>query len=252
MKKSKAFRFHSIKFHVKTIMFVIICFLCFQNLRLTILVKENIKSRNSEHEFIKNSIFPESSMPDHEWWQLLWPDPKAVILSLGVEPNMVSLDLCCGYGHFTIPLAQSSLKIYALELDDKLLEKARKETLQKNIKNCIWIQGDAMNVDNLISEKVDFILLANTFHGVMDKKALGKNMYSILKPKGKLAILNWKKKPREETTLLGIPTGPESEVRMSSLEVDEILRPLGFALHKIIDFPPYHYGIVFTKETAID
>jgi SAM-dependent methyltransferase len=195
----------------------------------------------------RNSMFPSTSMPDNNWWKELWPDPKSVVTSLGVESGMVCIDLCCGDGYFTAPLAQSSFKTYGLELDGDLLEKARKEAEYQNIKNCFWIQGDAMKIDKLVSEKVDFILLANTFHGVPDKETLGKSMFLSLKSQGILAVVNWHKIQREKTTVLGLPRGPESEIRMYPSEVGEILTPLGFNLHKIIEFSPYHYGSVFTK-----
>lgn len=67
--------------------------------------QQDFCTKEENHKFTKNIIFPDTSLPDHEWWQLLWPDPKSVILSLGVNSSMVSIDLCCGYGHFTAPLA---------------------------------------------------------------------------------------------------------------------------------------------------
>jgi len=192
-------------------------------------------------------MFASSSMPDQEWWHALWPDPKAVVLSLGIQPNMVSLDLCCGDGYFTAPLAQSSLRTYGLELDEELLEKAQKEAKGQNIRNCKWIQGDAMNIAASLPEKVDFVLLANTFHGVPHKETLGKRIYSILKPKGQLVIVNWHKRKQDETTVLSRPRGPKTEMRMTPLEAEDILVPLGFTLHKIMELPLYHYAIVFIK-----
>jgi len=154
-------------------------------------------SEVSEHKLSKNMVFLASSMPDNDWWQALWHDPKGVVLSLGVESSMVALDLCCGDGYFTAPLAQATLKTYGLELDGELLEKACKEAERLDIKNCLWIQGDAMEIDKLVPEKVDFILLANTFHGIPDKETLGKSMLSTLKPGGELAVVNWhKRQPR--------------------------------------------------------
>jgi SAM-dependent methyltransferase len=204
-------------------------------------------SDSSEHKLIKHIMFPGTSMPELKWWEALWPDPKGVIISFGIEPNMVVIDLCCGYGHFTPFLAQSSLRTYGVELDGKLLEKARMKSEHQDIKNCLWIEGDAMELEKLIPEKVDFILLASTFHGIPDKEALGKSMFSVLKPQGRLAVVNWHKKLQEETPLFGHATGPKSEMRMAPSEVDDILRPLGFTLSRVIELPPYHYGAIFTK-----
>ncbi|WP_315975695.1 class I SAM-dependent methyltransferase [Phyllobacterium sp. A18/5-2] len=61
--------------------------------------------------------FPASSMPDRDWWTMLWPDPLDVVQNLGVTPKISVLDLCCGDGYFTAPLAKLvGGNVYALDL----------------------------------------------------------------------------------------------------------------------------------------
>jgi SAM-dependent methyltransferase len=240
--------YHTNILTIKTTLFIIISFFSCQSTGFAMDSTDESKIfGNSEQKITKNMLFSGTSMPELYWWKALWPDPKNVVLSLGIEPSMVVIDLCCGYGYFTPILAQSCLKIYGLELDGELLEKARRKAEHQNIKNCFWIQGDAMELNKLILEKVDFILLANTFHGVQNKEALGKSMFSALKPQGKLVVVNWHKREKEETTLFGFPTGPQSEMRIAPSEVQDILCPLGFTFNTVIELPPYHYGVVFTK-----
>ena len=194
-----------------------------------------------------NPMFPATSMPDSDWWHTLWPDPKNVILSLGVKEGARTIDLCCGDGYFTFPLAEVSSKVYGIDLVPELLEQAKNEGENREITNCQWIQGDAMKLSEFVSEPIDFVLIANTFHGIPDKEAMGKSIFSILKPEGELAIINWYKKPREETTVLNLPRGPKSEMRMSPEEVEEVLLPAGFILKSLVELPPYHYGAIFKK-----
>lgn len=202
-------------------------------------------------EITQNSMFPATSMPDSDWWHALWPNPKNVILSLGVKKEAIAIDLCCGDGYFTFPLAEISSKVYGIELVSELLEQAKREGEIRKLINCIWIQGDVMKLSELVPESVDFILIANTFHGIPDKEAICKSIFSILKPNGELAIINWHKKPREETIVLELPRGPKSEMRMSPEEVEKILLPAGFLLKSIIELPPYHYGAIFRKAEEI-
>lgn len=193
-----------------------------------------------------NPMFPATSMPDSDWWHTLWPDPKNTILSLGVKKEAIAVDLCCGDGYFTFPLAEISSKVYGIELDADLLEQAKKEAGTK-ITNCLWIHGDAMKLSELVPEPIDFVLLANTFHGIPDKEAIGKSIVSIVRPDGELAIINWHNKPREETIVLGLPRGPKSEMRMSPEEIEKVLYPSGLVLKSVIELPPYHYGALFKK-----
>ncbi|HHB12481.1 MAG TPA: hypothetical protein ENK62_04715 [Chromatiales bacterium] len=42
--------------------------------------------------------------------------------------------------------------------------------------------------------------MANTFHGVPDKTGLARAVHTALKPLGRFAIVNWYRRPRENTT----------------------------------------------------
>src|ERR1700747_1716081 len=70
-------------------------------------------------------FFPATTMPDADWWQVLWPDPAKVLIAMGVEPGMVVCDLCCGDGLFTDPLARIAARVYAIDIDPDLLERSR-------------------------------------------------------------------------------------------------------------------------------
>ena len=54
----------------------------------------------------ERDFFPATLMPDHDWWAALWPDPEATLRAIGVRPGMTVIDLCCGDGYFTAPLAK--------------------------------------------------------------------------------------------------------------------------------------------------
>ena len=54
-------------------------------------------------------LFPATLMPDSDWWHALWPNPDAVLRNVGIKPGKRVVDLCCGDGHFTRPMCESSL-----------------------------------------------------------------------------------------------------------------------------------------------
>lgn len=72
-----------------------------------------------------SGFFPATAMPDPDWWEALWPDPAQVLSSLGIEPDMEVVDLCCGDGLFTAPLARMTRHVIAVDLDPAMLDKAR-------------------------------------------------------------------------------------------------------------------------------
>src|ERR1700752_2652561 len=62
-------------------------------------------------------FFPATTMPDADWWQVLWPHPEEALVEMGVRPGMVAGDLCCGDGLFTAPLACIADRVYAIDID---------------------------------------------------------------------------------------------------------------------------------------
>lgn len=199
-----------------------------------------------------SEYFPATAMPDTEWWSALWPDPRSVLQDLGLTSGLSVVDLCCGDGHFTVPLAHlvgPGGRIIALDMDIDMLQAARDRMQSQGpdfaADMCCWTEGDACHIDEKTGEGVDVVLMANTFHGVPDKVALAEAVRRALKPRGRFILVNWHALPREQTQVLGQPRGPKSDMRLSPDQICRILEPAGFEPEKIIDLPPWHHGTVF-------
>ncbi len=191
--------------------------------------------------------FPATAMPDRAWWSVLWPEPEKLLIKLGIGADMSVLDLCCGDGYFTGPLSKMVQgNVYALDLDAAMLDKAKEEVAACGGRVAAWLEGDAMAMATLLPEKVDYILIANTFHGVPDKPALVRCAAAALNPGGRFTIVNWHRIEREKTPVSGEPRGPKTEMRMTPDEVQALIEPAGFTLNEVVDLPPYHYGAVFS------
>ncbi|KFC73389.1 Methyltransferase domain family protein [Bosea sp. LC85] len=201
-----------------------------------------------------SEIFPATSMPDRDWWAVLWPSPGDVLRKIGIRPEMTVLDLCCGDGYFTAPLARLvDGRVHALDLDPAMIELAKAEVVRNAASVLQWLCADAREIATLLHERVDYVLMANTFHGVPDQPGLVRAMRAVLRPHGLVGIVNWHRHPREQTTVLGQPRGPQSETRMSPEAVRDVVEPAGFRCVRIVDLPPFHYGVVFeTLPDALD
>jgi len=196
----------------------------------------------------QEKLFPATAMPDNAWWSALWPDPDGIVRKLGIEAGMTVVDLCCGDGYFTAPLAALvSGKVYALDVDQAMLDQARSEVKRCGGSVTKWLCADARDIAELVPHEIDFVLIANTFHGVPDKRALAESVVRVLKPRGCLAIVNWYPLPRERTTVLDEPRGPKTTMRMSPDEVRKVVEPAGLQFADLIELPPYHYGAIFRK-----
>ena len=188
-------------------------------------------------------LFPTTAMPDRAWWHELWPDPDKVIHLLGIASKDVVLDVGCGDGYFTAAIARHARKVIGLDLDPDLLATARSSC--EHLGNCDWLLGDAMQLPQLVSVKVDYVLIANTFHGAPDKTGLAREVAAVSKHGARLAVVNWHARPREQTTVLGKPRGPATELRMTPADVQRVIEPAGFQVNQVIELPPYHYAEIF-------
>ena len=128
-------------------------------------------------------FFPATAMPDPDWWEALWPRPGEVLAELCLQPHMEVVDLCCGDGLFTAPLARMVQHVVAIDLDRRMLDLAQAKVAAAGAENCEFIECDAYDVAALVS-RVDFVLMANTFHGVPEKERLARAVAAILRPGG--------------------------------------------------------------------
>ena len=87
--------------------------------------------------------------------------------------------------------------------------------------------------------------MANAFHGVPDRPRLAKAVALALKPGGLFAIVNWHERPRDETTILGEPRGPKTELRIGPETTKAAVEASSLKLSRVVEIPPYHYGAVF-------
>ncbi len=191
-----------------------------------------------------SNIFPASAVPDPDWWQELWPHPAQTVALLGVTPGMCVVDLCCGDGLFTLPMAQLASEVIAIDLDPEMLKRTQAKLDAAGMRNCTVIEGNAYDVVKLAGTKADLVVMANTFHGVPDKTRLCQAVASALKPRGQFVVVNWHRRPREETRVLGQPRGPKTKMRMEPEDVAAIAAPAGFEPGSTIELPPYHYALI--------
>jgi ubiquinone/menaquinone biosynthesis C-methylase UbiE len=188
-------------------------------------------------------------MPGADWWGVLWPHPEQVLANLGVGPDMEVVDLCCGDALFAAPLAMMVRHVVAIDLDPEMVERARAK-IGAAADNCELVEGDAYAVEDLVRRSADFVLLANTFHGVPEKKRLAAAVAAILKPGGRRNHQLAPIAASEETTVLGQPRWPKIEMRMTPSELAAAVEPAGLKLTRVIELHPYHYASLFDKAAA--
>ncbi len=186
-------------------------------------------------------------MPTAGWWEALWPDPAGLLAAVGVRPSMEVIDLCAGDGWFTLQIAKIARHVTAIDIDPNLLEVARHRLAESRVTNCDFVPGDAYELAKLVPGPADFVFMANAFHGVPDRPRLARAVGARLNSDGRFAIVNWHRRPREETVILGEPRGPKTELRLSPEQTIEAVEAGGLTFDQLVEVPPYHYGAVFKR-----
>jgi SAM-dependent methyltransferase len=194
--------------------------------------------------------FQNTGQPDWDWWSKLWPTPGATLRKLGIGTSKSVAEVGCGSGYFVLPAAHivEPDPVYALDLDEVLLIELDRLAEQQNIENVVPIHDDARNLPEVLPERVDTLVVANTFHGIDEQAKFVQNAFDTIEPDGSLVIINWHEQPRETTTVGGQPRGPPTELRMAPGETKDTMRSASpFVLGRQVDLPPYHYGLTFER-----
>lgn len=115
-------------------------------------------------------------------------DPKK-ILGGYIEPGQTVLDIGCGPGTFSIAMAKmvgESGKVIAVDVQEEMLQIVRKKAAQHGLESRIVTHKSD---PNRIGIKVDFALAFYMVHEVPSAEAFLKEIVSMLKPKGKLLVV---------------------------------------------------------------
>ena len=127
-------------------------------------------------------FFQGTEMPDATWWQALFPNPAQILTLVGLAPGMDAVDLCSGDGWFTLPMAKIARHVMAVDIDAKMLAHASTRLTRDRITNCDYQLGDAYGLAEYVPRPVDFVFMANSFHGVPDRERLARIVGEALKP----------------------------------------------------------------------
>lgn len=124
---------------------------------------------------------------------------------LGVSSDQSIADMVSGNGYFTLPVAElvGDAPVYAIDVEEGLLEELSATAESRDLSTITCIHDDAWNLAAVLPERVDVILIANTFHGVEDKDAFVKQVSESLRPGGQCLIVNWHDLPKAELQTQG-------------------------------------------------
>lgn len=175
----------------------------------------------------------------------LFSDPQKIINSLDIFPGQQIADLGAGSGTYSLALAEKTKggnsKIYAVDIQKDLLERLDKEAQSRGITSIhiIWGDIETEKGSRLRHDSIDTVLIANTLFQTEHKKKLIQEAYRILKPGGRLIIIDWSE------SFGNIGPKPESVISASAAET--LCSENGFQKDRTFDAGGHHYGFIMHK-----
>ncbi len=172
-------------------------------------------------------------------------DEDAVFAEIGLKPGDTLVDIGCGPGDYSLhaaSLVSPGGLVHALDRWRDMIKRMDEQAVENDIAN---IRGHVCDVTAplpLADGIADACLMATMLH-IVDLPKFGKGLFDevhrILKPHGKLCIINCKKEDQ--------PWGPPKRMRLSPEECRDLVEPSGFVQTGYLDLG-YNYLIRFEPQ----
>lgn len=163
-----------------------------------------------------------------------WQKPHDVITALGLKSTDTIADIGAGTGYFSRRFALHAGKVYAVDIDKKLLEITRNNT-PPNVETILAAPDDP----RLPMAKVDTIFFCDVLHHIDNRPAYYAKLAKALKKGGRIVLIDFYKKE--------LPVGPPPAMKLSAEEIIAEFQKAGFTLAKQLDILPYQYYLFFER-----
>jgi ubiquinone/menaquinone biosynthesis C-methylase UbiE len=171
-----------------------------------------------------------------------WQDPESILQEIGLRPGVTFIDVGCGEGFFALPaarLAGEKGKVFGLDINPRAIRRLRSRGAKEGLTNLHLSVGQAE--DTVLCEScADIVFFGTALHDFDNPDRVVANAWKMLRPGGKLADVDWKKKP------MGL--GPPMSIRFSEAKARSILGSGGFKVVSSANVGHYHYLIIAEKQ----
>ena len=151
-----------------------------------------------------------------------WKSVAVALLRL--MPPMVIADLGAGDGNFSLLLAQNATKVVAVDSSAKMIEFARDQARRHHVKNIDFRLGDMEELP-IDDESVDLVFFSQSLHHALHPQHAIAEAARILRPGGRIAILDLAKHRFEEAREMYA----DEWLGFSEAELESMLHRVGLA-----------------------
>jgi SAM-dependent methyltransferase len=167
----------------------------------------------------------DSGMPSEDYWETLF-DVPLILSRLGITEFHDVAELGCGYGTFTVPIAEAiSGTLYTFDVDPEMIARTKERVTELPV---VCELRDVMETG--FGVKADAVLLFNILHCV-DPQSLLRQAAAAAPV---VLAIHWQHRQT--------PRGPSLDTRPKPEQIIEWANGVGLEAGEVIDLPPWHYG----------
>jgi ubiquinone/menaquinone biosynthesis C-methylase UbiE len=161
--------------------------------------------------------------------------PREILALSGLKEGDYMIDIGAGTGFFSLPAAEmvgAAGRVFAVDSSAGMIVELNSRVRSAGAGNIEVIHSDEYNFKTG-ENRFDFGFMCAVLHEIDDKARFLGAVRGVLKPNGRLAIVEWVDKKTD--------MGPPPNDRVGSGEVKNLLSGLGFTNIACIDYGSSHY-----------
>lgn len=174
----------------------------------------------------------------------MFSNPQSNISQFNLQHGARVADIGVGSGFYSIEAARAigpGGRVYAIDVQKDLLTRLKNEAHRQHLSNIEVFWGDAEKIGGtkLASGLVDAAIVSNILFQVPDKTHLAEEVKRILKPKGRVLIIDW-----SDSYSAG---GPPQKDLFNVDAARSLFEGVGLHYENRINAGSHHYGIILRK-----
>ncbi len=151
--------------------------------------------------------------------------PERMLVELDIQSENTVVDIGCGPGYFSIPAARMTEQtVFGVDISPEMLDFLLTKAAEEGIHNISAIESSAEHI-GLPNQSVDRIICSFVLHEVDDFNLALNEFGRILRPGGKILVIEWEKKATQ--------FGPPVHERIEAGALESNLQNLGYSCRRI-------------------